>query len=30
MKRGPNYQFMYAVVSAIDNTDTEGVVETFT
>ena len=30
MKRDPNDQFMYAVMSAIDNTDSEGVVETFT
>ena len=30
MKRDPNYQFMYAVVSAIGDTDSEGVVGTFT
>ena len=29
MKRGSNYHFMYAVMSAIDDTYSEGVVETF-
>ena len=29
MKRDPNYHFMYAVMSAINDADSEGVVETF-
>ena len=30
MKRGPNYQFIYAQMMSIDDTDSEGVVETYT
>ena len=30
MKRSPNFQFIYAVVMCIDNTDSDGVVETST
>ena len=30
MKRGPNYLFVYAVMTSIDDTYSEGVVETFT
>ena len=30
MKRDPNYQFIYAQMVSIDDTDSEGVVETYT
>ena len=30
MKRGPNYQSMYAQMLSIDDMDSEGVVETYT